>query len=634
MSSEEDFGGLSDADGRTRHGPDVKKRRKLMRACDHCRKKKTKCDSTAQSGKTCSNCRANKWDCTFIEDAEKRGIPKRYVEELEKRCRLLEQLILRFAPFVDLEREVGPKFDRDTWASVKAAATSPEQAPRNRSHKRKKPPSPTDKSSSSPNSNKAADEIILRPPGFVESQSRNDSGSEESRSQDLNALVMDLEHGLKRMTIGTTENRFHGECSGISVIHAVARLKEEVEGIRVLDEHTPGVLPDYSKLTARSWFWRPSPWEYLSYNLPSPSEFKFPPEDLANSLIALCFTRALVIYPILHRPSFERDAKAGLHRRDLNFGKLYLLVCAVGSRFSTDPRVALRAPNEPGMDPEIQWRSAGWIFFSQVMALNRPLLQPALLVDLQMVALAALYLEGSGSPYATAWLLVGVGLRAAQDLGVHRESFFVSTSTFEGQMWRRVFWTLFAMERFCSSGLGRAMALGNEDIDTALPLEVDDEYFDEASLQWNQPHGKPSRISAFNHWVKLTGHMVLAAKRTLPSKLPPSNAGPAGRDLQSDLIAELDSPLTEWYNALPDHLAWDPSDTDDIHFEQTTCLRLIYHQVQTIIHQPFIPLLSGTAQTTLDRSPSLTICKHASQSVSRILDVRLKRGLEIPSSAE
>lgn len=34
-----------------------------------------------------------------------------------------------------------------------------------------------------------------------------------------------------------------------------------------------------------------------------------------------------------------------------------------------------------------------------------PLLQPALLVDLQMVALAALYLEGSGSPYATAWLL-------------------------------------------------------------------------------------------------------------------------------------------------------------------------------------------------------------------------------------
>lgn len=113
---------------------------------------------------------------------------------------------------MDLEREVGPKFDRDTWASVKAAAaTNAEQAPRNRSHKRKKPPSPTDKSSSSPNSTKAVDEIILRPPGFVDSQSRDDSGSEESRSQDLSALVMDLEHGLKRMTIGTAENRFHGE---------------------------------------------------------------------------------------------------------------------------------------------------------------------------------------------------------------------------------------------------------------------------------------------------------------------------------------------------------------------------------------------------------------------------------------
>lgn len=111
-------------------------------------------------------------------------------------------------------------------------------------------------------------------------------------------------------------------------------------------------------------------WEYLSYNLPAPSQLKFPPEELSASLIELCFTKALVILPILHRPTFERDVKASLHLKDLDFAKLYLLVCAVGSRFSADPRVALRAPEEPGREAEVQWRSAGWLFFQQVMAIH------------------------------------------------------------------------------------------------------------------------------------------------------------------------------------------------------------------------------------------------------------------------
>lgn len=35
---------------------------------------------------------------------------------------------------------------------------------------------------------------------------------------------------------------------------------------------------------------------------------------------------------------------------------------------------------------------------------------------------------------------VGVGLRAAQDVGAHRESFYLPDRAFENQMWRRAFW--------------------------------------------------------------------------------------------------------------------------------------------------------------------------------------------------
>lgn len=65
------------------------------------------------------------------------------------------------------------------------------------------------------------------------------------------------------------------------------------------------------------------------------------------------------MYPILHRPQFERDVAAGLHLRELSAAKVFLLVCALGSRYSTDSRVALKAPTERGREPELQWRSAG-----------------------------------------------------------------------------------------------------------------------------------------------------------------------------------------------------------------------------------------------------------------------------------
>lgn len=85
------------------------------------------------------------------------------------------------------------------------------------------------------------------------------------------------------------------------------------------------------------------------------------------------------------------------------------------------------------------------------------------------------------------------------------------------------------------------------------------------------------------------------------------------------------SPFTE--TSLP--VLWDPSDPIDLHFEQTAYLQLMYHHVQTVIHQPFIPLLSGSSNPS---SLSLTICKHAARSVSRILDAKLKRGLEMSAS--
>lgn len=73
---------------------------------------------------------------------------------------------------------------------------------------------------------------------------------------------------------------------------------------------------------------------------PHPPE-AFPPHDLMMELVDHYFRRYNIYLPLLHRPTFERNIKDGLHLRDEAFGSTLLLVCAMGSRFSTDERVLL-----------------------------------------------------------------------------------------------------------------------------------------------------------------------------------------------------------------------------------------------------------------------------------------------------
>lgn len=95
-----------------------------------------------------------------------------------------------------------------------------------------------------------------------------------------------------------------------------------------------------------------------------------------HDLIDKYFTKFNVHIPLLHRPTFEKGIADGLHRRDEGFGSTVLLVCAMGSRWSSDPRVILPGTNSG--------HSSGWEWFSQVQWVRRSLLSPPRLYDLQI----------------------------------------------------------------------------------------------------------------------------------------------------------------------------------------------------------------------------------------------------------
>jgi len=120
---------------------------------------------------------------------------------------------------------------------------------------------------------------------------------------------------------------------------------------------------------------------------PSP-QYTFPEADLASSLVDLYFSNINMYHPLLHRPTFEKSVAEGLHYRDERFASTYLLVCAVGSRFSDDRRVLL--------DEFDTHHSCGWKWFNQVQMVKKTFLTPTL-YDLQFYCVRTFFFFSGNS---------------------------------------------------------------------------------------------------------------------------------------------------------------------------------------------------------------------------------------------
>lgn len=119
-------------------------------------------------------------------------------------------------------------------------------------------------------------------------------------------------------------------------------------------------------------------WKTPDPQLDSSANYIFPEDDLIPHLVDAYFTQINPFLPLLHRPTFEKSIADGLHKTNPLFGGSVMLVCALGSRYSDDPRVFVGDAKNT--------RSAGWKWFDQVNVLRRSLFERTSLYELQMHA--------------------------------------------------------------------------------------------------------------------------------------------------------------------------------------------------------------------------------------------------------
>jgi hypothetical protein len=193
------------------------------------------------------------------------------------------------------------------------------------------------------------------------------------RPEDL--LHAEIARKLESLSIGTSVHvpgrRFNGKSSGAALIKAAIDLKEG---------YAPSIQEERQPWTSRRMqYWKFKPWAAphsllaktaASYSAP----LRFPPPQLLERLVDAYFTHMNIFLPLLHRPTFERGIREGMHLQGNvgepgGFGATVLLVCAIGSRYVQEgysPAAHGVWYEGDGPADEILQLACGWEWFDQV----------------------------------------------------------------------------------------------------------------------------------------------------------------------------------------------------------------------------------------------------------------------------
>jgi hypothetical protein len=190
--------------------------------------------------------------------------------------------------------------------------------------------------------------------------------------------------------------------------------------------------------------------------------------------------------------------------------------------------------------------------------------------------------------------MIGLAMRTAIDLGLHRKANEINLDPITAQMRRRLFWTVYYLERVVSMSLGRPFSIADRHIDLPLPLDVDDDVRDPALLPPPSPpvpssspsiNNNPDTTTDNHRITTLTFSRYLIKLRRIDSRIQ-HKIYRADRPLHS-LRSKMDAlflELEEWKTSALQRFTGSDLDYPMLHYNRA--LRLLI--------QPFLPSLPLT----------------------------------------
>ncbi|WPH04746.1 Hypothetical protein R9X50_00764100 [Acrodontium crateriforme] len=181
-----------------------------------------------------------------------------------------------------------------------------------------------------------------------------------------------------------------------------------------------------------------------------------------SHLIDAYFNHYHPIYPFIHEPTFRAQYSELVRRpAERSWNTLCSVVIAIGAWSIADTSAI-------GTDDHHYRQATAFLE-------NSGALELADMTMVQALVLLSNYAQKMNRPN-TGWNYLGIAVRMAMSLGLHREFPNWNLSLFQREMRRRVWWGMFIFDSGASVTFGRTVLLPDKDsIDIRLPSNIPDE---------------------------------------------------------------------------------------------------------------------------------------------------------------
>ncbi|KAJ6575396.1 fungal-specific transcription factor domain-containing protein [Mycena capillaripes] len=666
----------SDASDSEPQNSQATSRKRSSRACDQCRKTKSKCERVGNEN--CKGCALAGTVCTFLGPSYKRGPPKGYIHAIESRWHQVEALLGAILQCPDarvqsiisdlkkdeLAREILGRVDagpygpsgrldqpggatkEDFFASILRSSGSTQSNDTSRSRRqsrvsREKVSSTQDRGLTVVPTREWQDNLSNRLASSLASGSRTSfdiSGVPLTQRRRLNVSSdnipvqpdwkemytledhEEISHreaveGMGELSLDEhQEVRFHGQTSGLHLLARSSRTDSRKEG---------GIwkLP-----MARVWPPSKDPTQLVHEE---DMEIDLPPVHVQEHLLQLYFTYIHPIFPLIHKTRFLTEyntrhispspvlepGSAIKPEPAQKFSPLLLLAMfSISARFSDQ---------DTPPPPKGKMWEAGGKYFNQAKGILAKVLHRSRPSTCQTLLLLGHREFGIGS-MEQGWIYIGMAIRMAIDLGLNcnlsdwksgngDHTLFGPEET---QTRRQIWWACCLADRYGSMYMGRPIAIRDDDFDTPLPDDEEEQPWESLAPGGMTGVDYPGvTLASF----RASGKLALILGAVITKVYPVRPTSTASRQAS---LAKLESRLDQWYLSLPESLRYDTASRRIVPPPPVLLMHIRYWGTVLLLHRAFIPNWKGidpTPQNSTLELKSFDLAQGAASHLSAIV---------------
>ncbi|KAF2761961.1 hypothetical protein EJ05DRAFT_190961 [Pseudovirgaria hyperparasitica] len=502
-----------------------RKRRRIYRACDYCRLRKSRCDGKMP----CTGCKAIDHECSYSDSLRSRRGGPRYIEELEGKIRSLEHALQT----VNAEERIENAHVRALLVEQLKDAGGPWNSKSSEYLSRSSENSPT----------KVVDEL-------------------PEEGEELLETMIEAT-GILNIDIVATESEYRAQM--LPAAYTGSRPESFVRSSPL-----PPDSPHFSH-----------PQLGISPNFSSGSYVtSLPPKKTAMFFIDVALNHPCCLMNFVHRPTLNELLEEVYEDSDMPMGSqtataLIYGFSAIGALFSG---------SHFGADSE-ECTPPGYQYFQTCQTMIDPLACNDI-VTMQALICAILYMQGTGM-VTRSYSTICAATSAAVRMGLHRASPPSSLDAIQLELRKRVFWVLRTMDTYVTSMLGFPRTLGEENVDQEMPIALEDHFITTSGIiAEGQSSSIQSNMGPVNAHTRLIKIMAQTLRQIYPSKRPSSSVNFA-YGVSPTSVSQIESELEQWFEDLSrsDNTSV-PSSSFEIRTQ--LLLRMAYGHVQMVLYRPFL----------------------------------------------